>query len=49
LAGGREQHNASTLCHPHREGSAPGLRFQHRPLLRTQRYGRRYAHPRPQS
>ena len=45
LAGGREQHDASTLHNPRRKRSAPGLRFQHRPLFRTQRNGRGYPHP----
>src|SRR5271169_4059821 len=35
--GGCTQHDAGTLRHPHRQGSAPGLGFQPRPFLRTQR------------
>jgi hypothetical protein len=47
LTGSREQHDASALRHSHWQGSAPGLAFQDRPLLRTQCNGRGFAHPQP--
>jgi hypothetical protein len=45
LARGRKQHDASALRHSHRERSAPGLGFQSRPFLRTQRNGWGDSHP----
>jgi hypothetical protein len=44
---GRQQHDASAFHHAQRERPAPGLGFQHRPLLRTQGNDWGYAHPQP--
>jgi hypothetical protein len=47
LAGGRQQHDASPFHYAQRKRSAPGLGFQHPPLLRTQRNDWGSAHPQP--
>jgi Transposase zinc-binding domain len=46
-AGGRQQHDASPFHYAQRKRSAPGLGFQHPPLLRTQRNDWGSAHPQP--
>jgi hypothetical protein len=45
LARSRKPHDASAFHHPHRERSAPGLGFQPRPFVRTQRNGWGDSHP----